>query len=76
MQLLLSKSASHSKATENLVKGLPVKERETPLQTQPITCKKIQLIKHVLDSARLDLEIGTYWALSKYQQTIHKKYQY
>jgi len=76
MQLLLNKNANHSKATENLVKGLSVKERETPLQTQIIKCKKIQLIKHVLDSTRLDLKIGMYWALSKYQQTIHKKYQH
>ena len=76
MQLSLSKNVSHSEATENLVKGLPVKERENPLQTQPITCKKTQLIKHVLNSTRLDLEIGMYWALSKYQQTIHKKHPY
>ena len=76
MQLLLSKKTSHSEATESLVKGSPVKERETPLQIQSATYEKTHQIKQVLHSTRLDLEIGMYWALSKYQQTIHKKHSY
>lgn len=69
MQLLLNKKTSHSEATKTLVKELPVKEREIPLQLQS---NMIEKPSSVLHRTRLDLEIGVYWVLSKYQQSKRK----
>ncbi|QLH06828.1 hypothetical protein [Nitrosopumilus ureiphilus] len=73
MQLLLSKKTSHSEATNNLVEGIPVEERENPLQIQSMPEKTLQ-IESIFHQTRLNIEIGMYWMLSKYQQSLHKKH--
>ena len=76
MQLLLSKKISHSEAIGNLDEGMPVKERENPLQIQSTTSVNFQHIESTVHNAKLDLEIEIYWALSKCHQFLHRKHVY
>ena len=65
MQLMQHKQAGQSEASESLVKGIPVKERLN--LSEYAKPKKSE--SNPFHQAKLDLEIATYWLLSKYVQT-------
>ena len=73
MQLMQHKSKSQSKALENLVESIPVKERQKLSKVQPLMPKSIKTGKRPFSGAKLNLEIVTYWFLSKYVQTRRRR---
>ena len=60
------KQTGQSEASESLVKGIPVKERLN--LSEVIFTKPQKSEKNPFNKAKLDLEIATYWLLSKYVQ--------
>lgn len=66
MQLMQHKQTSQSEALENLVKGIPVKERLNLSESAHAKPKKSE--NSVFHQARLNLEIAIYWLLCKYVQ--------
>jgi len=72
---LMQKNISQSEALKNLVGNKPVKERQTISQANSIPAFKERkaVVSDCLHNARLDLEIGMYWMLSKYQQTRYRR---
>ena len=68
MQLMHQKQ-SQSEALKNLVERLPVKERQKLSPTLPLDVKSNKGHTSSFDKAKLDLEVATYWLLSKYIQT-------
>jgi len=71
MQLMHQKQ-SQSEALKNPVERIPVKERQKLSSTLPWYTKSNKGQINSFDRARLDLEIATYWLLSKYIQTRRK----
>ena len=72
MQLMHYKQKSQSKAIKNLVEGIPVKERQKLSEFAPFPPKSVKTGKNSLGKMKLDLEISTYWLLSKYVQARRK----
>ena len=68
MQLMHQKQ-SQSEALKNPVERLPVKERQKLSPTLSLYVKSNKEHTSSFDKAKLDLEIATYWLLSKYIQT-------
>jgi hypothetical protein len=68
MQIMQYKTKSQSKALENLVKSIPVKERQKLSKLEPSMVKSTKKENEPLSAARLNLEIAVYWLLSKYVQ--------
>jgi len=72
MQIMHYKQKSQSKALKNLVESIPVKERQKLSEFTPSSTKSVKKGKNSLNKMRLDLEIATYWVLSKYVQSRRK----
>jgi len=70
MQIMQHKQASQSEALEGLVKGIPVKERLN--LSESVFTKPQKSETNPFHKAKLDLEIATYWLLSKYVQARRK----
>lgn len=68
MQIMQHKIEGQSKALENLVESIPVKERQKLSKLQPSRAWSIKTGNKSFSAARLNLEIATYWFLSKYVQ--------
>ena len=68
MQLMHQKQTSQSKALENLVGRIPVKEGQKLSKTARPIEKYSKSGKSSFSHARLNLEIAGYWILSKYAQ--------
>ena len=73
MQLMHQKQISQSKALENLVARIPVKERQKLVMSGPVRIRSRRNKDSWFHQSRLDLEIFTYWLLSKYAQTRRKQ---
>ena len=67
MQIMHQKP-SQSEAIKNPVERIPVKERQKLSSTLPLYVKSDKRNINSFDKVRLDLEITTYWLLSKYIQ--------
>ena len=70
MQIMQHKQAGQSEALESLVKGIPVKERLN--LSESVFTKPYKSERNPFHNAKLDLEIATYWLLSKYVQARRK----
>ena len=66
------KTKSQSKALENLVGSIPVKERQKLSEIERFSIRSESKENNYLAQVKLDLEIATYWALSKYVQSQRK----
>ena len=72
---LMHQNKSQSEALKNLVERIPVKEREKLSNVQPVIVKSSTSRINPFSQARLNLEIATYWFLSKYSQSRRHKAQ-
>ena len=68
MQMIQHNQTSQSEALENLVVSFPVKERQKLLRAEQNLVNSTKK-RNTFQNLKLDLEIATYWLLSKYSQT-------